>query len=158
MNVTLKKTYSNKKVLDAIKNMESRAVKVGVLAGTGVHKYATKNQTVAMIAFWNEFGTKRSHARPFMRPALRQGRNNYERVLKNGLKKILLAKVKSETVLAGLGTIAQDDIQNMISKIMTPGLSERTIAQRKKLFGSTSTKPLIASGELRSSIKWALVK
>lgn len=51
-----------------------------------------------------------------------------------------------------LGEVAQQDIQDAIVKLKEPPNAESTIAKKK------SDNPLIDSGQLVSSIRWAYVR
>jgi hypothetical protein len=125
-------------------------VKVGILSGTGEHPNADHGQTMAEIAWWNEFGTKTIPERPFLRTGLRENISTYQGLIGPILKKILTGKLTADQGLGILGERAKRDVVNKIVMISNPPNSPLTIRAKR---GSTS--PLIDTGALRQHISWA---
>jgi hypothetical protein len=138
--------------LDKLKQIDkSTAIKIGVISGTGEHPKGTAGQTIAEIAWWNEFGTKNIPERPFLRPALRDNLPAYRSIIESALKAILGGKLKPDQAIGVLGERAQRDVQNRITVLADPPNAEATIEAK----GSSS--PLIDIGALRQAIRWAKV-
>jgi hypothetical protein len=137
--------------------MKGKGVEVGILAGTGEHPQAMKGQTLAEIAFWNEFGAKRGKpdripARPAFRSAMWKNRSKYRRNIAKLLKGVFSGRITSEAAHAALGFEIQSDIQQSITDLVSPPNAEFT----KKKKGSSN--PLIDTGALRQHISWGRIK
>lgn len=107
---------------------KAEQVRVGFLekatypAGSG----KSGGQHVAQVAFWNEFGTSRSPARPFFRQTIRANQDEWGDALASNLK---AANYDSETALDALGIIVKDQITDTIRR--WPGdNAPRTIARK----------------------------
>ena len=86
-------------------------IKVGILSGTGEHPNATGGQTVAEVAWWNEFGTVRVDARPFLRTGLRENLREYRRIMRVFLPKVAQGQMTNVQALGILGAKAVSDVQ-----------------------------------------------
>jgi hypothetical protein len=149
-------TPHGKGLKESIKGAKTAAIKVGILSGTGEHPNADKGQTIAEIAWWNEFGTVRNGvqaipARPFLRTAMAENRREYMRLAKDLLRKMLTGKISAKKAQGILGLTAQSDVRNKITSIRTPSNAPETIARKK------SSNPLIDTGAMRQHINWAPV-
>ena len=143
---------SEDKIAILKKRVKSRGVEVGVLTGTGEHPNATGGQTIAEIAVWNEFGTRRAPARPFLRSTMRLERRAYKKLVRTLLKRLLAGHVSIKQATAELGMKAQSDVRNIITVLSRPANKESTKTKKK------SSNPLVDSGELRLSINWKEVR
>lgn len=115
------------------RDLKKRAfIKVGILSGTGEHPKGTSGQTVAEVAWWNEFGTRKMKARPFLRTALREHITDYRAILTTVLRNITLQRMTVEQGLGLLGVKAVRDIQEKITQLH-----------------------IIDTGALRQHINWA---
>ena len=65
---------------------------------------------------------------------------------------VVNGKIKLEKALEILGQFLAAEIKKTIANGIPPELQPATIAARKRKFGKASTKPLIATGQLRASI------
>lgn len=109
--------------------------------------------SVVMVAFWNEFGTKVIPERPFLREALRQNRNSWLKLARKLYKKAIKEGVAFDSVLGLLGAQMQLDVQ----KSLDSGAWEPNAPDYAKFKAKTGkTKPLIVTGHLRGSIRWAI--
>ncbi len=136
-----------------VENTKDATVKVGVLRGQGEHPNADRGQTVAEIAFWNEFGTQRIPPRPFLRSTLKNQKQVYKLAFKAALKQVLLRKISSPKAIGQIGAKVSTDIQSTITSLSTPPNAPMTIALKKG-----KANPLIDSGTLRRSITWESLK
>lgn len=123
-------------------------LKIGILSGTGEHPNADGGQTIAEIAWWNEFGTRTIPERPFLRPGLRDNLPTYRTIIREALRAILGGKLSNEQGLGILGERAKRDVVNKITSLSSPPNAEATKEQK----GSSS--PLIDTGALRQHINW----
>jgi len=131
-------------------------VKVGFPAGEA-------DSDVINRAVWNNFGTRGGASgggwggpipeRPFMQNAMRNNRSAYKAAMEAAAKTIIREAALGEGPVKGkrkalgkLGVKAQGDIQAEITSLSSPPNSPVTI----ELKGSS--KPLIDSGEMRSSV------
>lgn len=101
-------------------------------------------QNVAQVAFWNEFGTIHSPARPFFRNAIEINIKKWyasfgDLVASGGSDKVVMGK---------LGEIVKNDIVVSITKFSTPPNAQSTIRQKG------SSKPLIDTGLMRRSVTY----
>lgn len=101
-------------------------------------------QNVAQVAFWNEFGTIRSPARPFFRNAIETNIKKWYASFGD-----LVSSGGSDRVVMGkLGEIIRNDIAMSITKFSTPPNAQSTIEQKG------SSKPLIDTGLMRRSVTY----
>ena len=137
--------------VELYKKTKGAFVKVGVLSGTGEHPKAKHGQTIAEIAWWNEFGTDWIPPRPFLRTGLLNNIGRYRGVFKIVIGKVLTRKMSTDQAVAIIGEMAKADVQAKIVAIRSPENAELT----KKL--KKSSNPLIDIGALRQHINWAKV-
>lgn len=145
--------------IKALANLKGgKSVKVGVLRGTGDHPNAAPGITIALVAWWNEFGTKGIPARPFLRTTLRE-HGYYREHLKRAAQAALIKTVKFEggldVPLKAVGVLAASDIRKKITTGPWVPNSPNTI-RRKSTTSGTKDKPLIDTGIMRQSIQSAL--
>lgn len=117
------------------KRSKPASVKVGVLRGAGEHNNSNTGATVAEIAWWQEFGTKRNPPKPFLRPTLKTNEQKYRDLMKRLIKEMLWGKMKADRAQGLIGLQVQRDIQATITAIH-----------------------LIDTGQLRQSISWEGLK
>jgi len=153
MGVKIKRVTKGPGLPGAQKELEKLLdIKVGVLSGTGEHSNNTRGQTVAEIAFWNEFGTKWAPARPFLRVTIRENRHLFKRMVKRLYKLIIKGKLSHEMAQKIIATKAMALVQKKIVSLQSPPNSPFTVDKKK------SSSPLIDTGELKNSISWDVVK
>jgi len=138
--------------IDLAKKHKRPFIKVGILSGTGEHPNAKHGQTLAEIAWWNEFGTIKIPERPFLRTGLKENITKYRVILGKGLRKILIGDTNPEQVLGILGLAAVADVQAKIVAVTSPPNTEAT----KEKKGSSS--PLQDTGALKQHISWGIVE
>ena len=135
------------------------SVLVGILSGAGEHPKAESGQTLAEVAFWNEFGTSRIPPRPFLTRTVRE-KNYYKSEFKSALKAYLGGKKSSIVSLNLIGLRASNDVKLMITSIMTPPnapSTQRAKADKSHVTASAVNNPLIDSGSLRAAINYQVV-
>lgn len=145
---------------NAIRDMRRRigahAVAVGVHGNEGMHKDENGEQTgntVAEIYWWNEFGTSRIPERPTLRPTFAKEKVKYIQILGKITARAMSEKnYNLRQAMGRLGEVAQQDLQAAIIELKTPPNAQSTIDKKK------SDNPLVDTGQLVSSIRWAYVK
>lgn len=134
--------------LKNVKIMRSEVLKFSGKNSLEVGFYDTatypNGQNVAQVAFWNEFGTIYSPARPFFRNAIETNIKKWyasfgDLVRSGGSDKVIMGK---------LGEVVKNDIVMSITRFNTPPNAETTIKQKG------SSKPLIDTGLMRRSITY----
>ena len=120
------------------------SLKVGILEGA---KYPN-GTSVAQVAFWNEFGTKRAPPRPFFRTAIAKKSASWGTILAKGMA---YYKMDSAKALAALGTQMQSDIRESLVNWTTPPNAPSTIARKG------FNKPLIDTGVMQRKIDYKVM-
>lgn len=137
--------------IDGLRDLlQHRAVKVGVLRGTGPHPNSEEGLSVAQVMAFNEFGTDTIPERSMIRFTLRARRRIYRRVLARLFRKVYEGRITDRAAIAAFGELVQTDIQQRIVGLKTPPNSPETIARKG------SSNPLIGTGTMRQSIRWEL--
>ena len=134
----MKKVGSLSKALSKYKDMNA-SVRVGVLENATY----PDGTPVAMVAFWNEYGTRTSPVRDFFRTTVSENKKNWVLSVQN------LMKIHNDPkqVMGLIGVHMQEQIVQSINTWSDPPNSAYTIA--KKGFD----KPLVETGVLMRSIK-----
>ena len=134
----MKKVGSLSAALSKYKEMNA-SVRVGVLENATY----PDGTPVAMVAFWNEYGTRTSPVRAFFRTTVSEQKKNWVLSVQN------LMKIHNDPkqVMGLIGVHMQEQIVQSINTWSDPPNSAYTIA--KKGFD----KPLVETGLLMRSIK-----
>ena len=123
----------------------SAAVRVGVQQDTPGH--GNDGATMAEVAFYNEFGTRRIPERSFIRSAIDE-RDGYRVLVARLVRGITGKAITLRQALHVLGQQAQTDIQAKISSNVPPPNAPTTIARKG------SSKTLIDTGAMRAAIRY----
>lgn len=134
----VKRVGSLSAALSKYKGMNA-SVRVGVLENATY----PDGTPVAMVAFWNEYGTKRSPVRAFFRTTVSEQKKNWVLSVQNLMK----MHNNPQQVMGLIGVHMQEQIVQSINTWSDPPNSDYTIA--KKGFD----KPLVETGLLMRSIK-----
>ena len=136
-------------------------VKVGVQTGD-----KEKDGTLlADVAFWNEFGTEKIPARPFMRTAFDNNKSQLQSAMKTQACKILTGDTASR-VLERVGNYYEGITKRTITATKwTPnahvtiygGVIRTKSGKFIRIRGKKSSQPLIDTGKLRQSIRYVVV-
>lgn len=102
---------------------------------------------VAQVAYLNEFGTLKIPMRPFFRNAISSNQKKWF----SSFKQIMQKNLDIENSLSVVGEIAKGDIIKSINSLNSPANAEATIKAKG------SSKPLVDTGLLRSSITYRVV-
>lgn len=114
---------------------------------------------VAYIAAIQEKGypSKNIPERPFIAPTIKNKEGEWRQIIDRGASEILKGNTNAGKVLSLVVKKASSDIQESISKLLSPTLKQSTINARlarranKKVIGSL-TKPLIDTGHMLGTV------
>lgn len=130
----------------------NRSVLVGVPAGASEED----GTPLAMIAATHEFGDPERNIpeRPVLRQGVRNGAAKFVRVNAASLRKVLRGEMSVEQAVDKLGVLAVGEVKREFTQPNPPlaPLKPATIDARKRKFGKSSTRPLVASGQYRQSV------
>lgn len=134
------------------KNPELHA---GVLNGaTHSGEYGEEpGQSVAEVAYWQEYGTRNIPPRPFFRNTIEEKKNSWVTIVENEVKRG--QSLEQALIAAGDGITA--DIVETIKAGVEPALKPETLAEREK-WGLTSKTPLMRSMTLIKAIEFEIKK
>lgn len=143
-----------KRILDEV---ESKEVQVGFFESSAYED----GTPVAYVAAIQEFGYPEGNipARPFIRPTVAEQREAWRKTLQQGFKAAINERITVMHMLEQFGMAAAGQVKITISKITDPPLSAATLAARqsRKKTDGVSTKPLVDTGLLISSVQSAVV-
>ena len=134
----VKRVGSLSAALSKYKDMNA-SVRVGVLENATY----PDGTPVAMVAFWNEYGTRTSPVRAFFRTTVSENKKNWVLSVQNLMK----MHNDPKQVMGLIGVHMQEQIVQSINTWSDPPNSAYTIAKKG------SSKPLIETGVLMRSIK-----
>lgn len=134
----------------AVGNAADGKVRVGIIES---QTYPVKNgrggQSVAQVAYWNEYGTATIPSRPFFRNTIAEKQDEWAESSANILKSVD-GDVKQALALIGEGV--KGDIVETIQNFREPENAPSTV--KKKGFN----KPLIDTGDLWRAIQSEVVE
>lgn len=136
-------------------NEANRSVLVGVPAGS---KDEPDGTPVALVAAANEFGSPDHNIpeRSFLRGGIRRGMSKINAANADSLRKVVSGEMTCAQALGRTGLVAAGEVKREFTAGTFVPLKPATIAARKRKFGKASSRPLIASGNLRQSITYVL--
>jgi hypothetical protein len=129
------------KLVEIAKGMESGELSVGFMSGATY----PDGTPVAQVAFWNEFGTTRSPARPFFRKMIERNSEAWPDVFAKAAK---ASRYNTKQALSMVGEKISDQLQSSIVGWTEPGNAPSTISAKG------FDKPLIDSGQMQRSITY----
>lgn len=133
------KTGSLSAALAKYKDMNAK-LRVGVLENATY----PDGTPVAMVAFWNEYGTRITKPRPFFRTTISENKKNW--VL--SVTELMRRHNDGKKVLGLMGEHIKGQIVNSINTWSDPPNAASTV--REKGFD----KPLVWTGQMMRSISW----
>ena len=119
--------------------LSGKAVKVGIQSDAG---------EVLDRAFFNEYGTTRIPARPFVSAAFDENRDDLHRMKSRLWDGLLMGRIGADQAAALLGEHHQNQVQEKITSIQTPPNAASTVEQKG------SSNPLIDTGQMRQSVRY----
>lgn len=120
--MAIERKGSLEKALNRLLVSDKQHVKVGVLDNS---KYPD-GTSVASVAFWNEYGTKTTPSRPFIRTAVKDNKAVWSKMTIQGIR----AGYDMEKVFGLVGTQMQQDLQMNIMTWTTPPNAPYTVKMK----------------------------
>ncbi|MGI4775350.1 MAG: hypothetical protein ACRYE9_00185 [Janthinobacterium lividum] len=137
------------KIGKLLKQLNKISLKAGVLSESDSKPKG--GESIAEYAYYNEVGTDRIPARPFMSLTADEQKDNWSNLMTKSFDKMLVSGGKDlEVELGRVGERMINDIKETISSNISPVNAPSTIKRKK------SSKTLIDTGLLRQSIKWQI--
>lgn len=124
-------------------------IKVGILTADADKAYDDA-VTVLQVAMWNEFGTEHIPERSFLRAWFDENESKCREAVKRMASSVLAGKYKPEQALQLVAQRFVGEIQKRMAQGVPPPNAASTIARKG------SDKPLIDTGQLRSSISYVV--
>lgn len=136
----------------SIADMQTKRAAVGFFDTA----HYTDGTPVAQVAIAQEFGII-DPPRSFMRSTIAEQKAAWQATLAQGSKRVMADKLTAEQMLSAFGQVVAGQIKEKIESIDSPELSDVTLFLRqnridKSLPANTSTKPLVDTGVLISSV------
>lgn len=131
--------------------LDSKQVKVGFIDGA---THTETGESIAQIAAWNEYGQPENNQPP--RPFFRNAISDHEDEWKESLAKMISSGITVDQALELIGAQIRGDVQESISQLMDPALSDATlhIRRTRKKRPTDSTNPLVDSGDMFGDVKY----
>lgn len=145
MNRVEERDLGWKRIQREIKAAKNASVRVGVLADAGT---SDDGVDLVDIAVFNEFGTSRAPARPFIRGAFDEKQRDLTRLKARLWNQVLAGRLDTRRALGLLGQTHEDQIKVYMTELSAPENAASTVAAKG------SSNPLIDTGRLRASIRW----
>ena len=134
-----------KRIRRQARELKDSGVKVGVLGDAERDDGAD----MILIALANEFGTDTIPARPFIRGAYGEHKQDLGNTKDRLVRLVFAGKIDVPRALGLLGEEHKGQIQEYMTALDHPPNAPSTIARKRG-----STNPLIDTGQLRRSIDW----
>ena len=136
------------------KRLSNSFVTIGVHEDAEAYTGPGDNPTVAEVAFWNEFGTKTSPERSFLRSTIDVKRRTIFRAQEKLLNNMVAGKLTPKQVLDGMGFRIQVLVQNRITTSRSWAAPNAPSTTARKLSGGAARgpTPLIVTTLLLRSI------
>lgn len=138
-----------KALIDAIFVLDKPKIAVGVFEADGQVDVGG-GTTLIEVAIINEFGGEGIPARSFLRAWFDENKERAQKALMVLLQGVIKGDTQPKQALERFGLWLQGEIQRRIAQGIPPTNADSTIAKKG------SSKPLIATGQLRSSITFAI--
>ena len=145
-NVTVTGGDKYKAVLEKIARLKLTA-QAGIPAGATT----TDGKSIPMYAAYNEFGTSRIPARPFMRTTANEHQNEWCETLAGALKGEIL-KDNAKGAMGLVGEQMKAHIQQTIQKGSFAPNSPKTVANKRRKGKVEPDHPLIDTGQMLASV------
>lgn len=136
-----------KRLLENIVAMRNAYTTVGVHDQAGSYEDGI---AVALVAYFNEFGTENAPERSFLRSTMDENRERIFGWIKEGQARIFAGKSTPEKELRALGFKVSELVKNKIKSNVPPPNAPSTLARKEAL--GQGTKTLMASKLLLRSI------
>ena len=138
---------------DKYKAVLGKIARLKLTAQAGIPSGATTTdgKSIPMYAAYNEFGTSRIPARPFMRTTANEHQNEWCETLAGALKGEIL-KDNAKGAMGLVGEQMKAHIQQTIQKGSFAPNSPKTVANKRRKGKVEPDHPLIDTGQMLASI------
>ena len=127
-----------------VKKLNKAITAIGLFEDTPNYPDGT---SVPLVGFWNEFGTKRSPERSWMRSFLDEHKKELERLVKSLFSRVLRGELDARQAISRLGAWAETGMKKQITNFVAPENALSTIKKKK------SSQPLIDTGQMRGAVE-----
>lgn len=138
-----------KELVRRVYGLKSPVIKVGVLKDDGAEEY-DDGLRVIQVAIWNEFGAGHVPERSFIRAWFDENQAKCRAAFKRLMTAVVAGKYTKSQALELLAQRFVGEIQKRMAQGVPPPNAPSTIRQKG------SDKPLIDTGQLRSSISYSI--
>lgn len=138
-----------KALVERIYGLKKSKVAVGIFEADGGQPHGD-GVTVADVAAWNEFGTDTIPERSFLRAWFDENIARAQEALHRLMVRVVEGKLTKEQALEQFGLWVQGEVQKRIAQGIPPPNAQSTIDAKG------SSKPLIDTGQLRSSVTFGV--
>ena len=145
-----KKTFDVSKKIEKAKDEKAVYAKVGFPKSSGATY--PNGVLIAKVAAWNEYGTKKSPARPFMAITKKEKTPQVNYFYKRMMKDALNNPYKLSSSMEMLAKKYKSWIQETITKLDDPPNAPSTIARKK------SSNPLIDTSIMRKAVSYEIMR
>lgn len=132
-------------ILIEFSKLSDTAVEVGLHQDAG----SEGGTSLAQIAAWNEYGTKRIPPRPAFRIAADTNQGKWGNTAETLLRRVAMGRMGAGQVVDIIGNMAEGDVKAVFGDRSRLAPNAPATIRRKK-----SDAPLIDTGRLRASIKF----
>lgn len=141
--------HGYRKLVESVYGLRAPKIDVGILAADGAAAYAGGDgATVLEVAMWNEFGAGHVPERSFIRAWFDENEDACGRAVVAMMRAVLAGRYTSKQAVELLAQRFVAEIQRRMAQGIPPPNAPSTVAAKG------SDKPLIDTGQLRSSISY----
>ena len=142
-----KQTAEGARIEKFIEELTSKQINVGFNEKSGSYEDGT---TTAQVAAWNEYGTERSPARPFMRQTIENNEDKITKFVNAKAGAAIKSGGSAAKVLNAIGAYTKGRMQKEIRDGEFEPNAPSTIARKG------SSKPLIDSAHMRQNVVYTI--
>jgi hypothetical protein len=141
-----------------LRELDGAYVKVGYPEEKSKSHDGKKPIDMAALAAIHEYGTATIPPRPFLSMTFDSNLKEIQAFIAEEKDGIIQGKRSVSKSLQRLGVFYKGKIQEIFTKGSFQALSPKTIAARLTRFGKASSRPLIATAQLRQSVDFEVVE
>ena len=133
-------------------------LRMGVKAGIPGNATTTDGQSIAEYALFNELGTSRMPARPFMRDTANQKQSEWLQIMAHKLNYESIEKNNAEDALGLTGEMMTANIKETIQHGQFVPDAPATVEAKARGGKMEPDHPLIDTGQMLASVTYEVVK
>ena len=146
---TTERDLGANRIKKSIKNLKGKVVKIGVNEDQGEYPNGVK---IALVGFWNEYGTSRIPQRSFIRSTLEENKRKIEAKRNKLLGQVLEGRVSETKALEQLGWMIKEMIKAKIEKLKDPKNAPSTVKGKPDI----GNNPLVHTRLLKNAINYVV--